>query len=307
MTTPDSDGIDISHWNKITDWDAIPDFPLWCMKATEGKSFRSPVFDERWPKAREKAKYNGAYHWLRSDSSVLVQFNNFRKAINDHGGLKQGDFVMLDWETTPGIKDVTVAYVEQWIKLVEKEWPGRHIVYCSDWVPGFDSWREKNPTYPLWYANYNTGPSSRGGAAETDEYGADVWQWTSTALVPGFQSGIDMNDVLNWDTLDKIGGYDTPVEAEPDLPPPAPVSSKWGLFPLDKNKPYLVQRPPRQETHKVHVTYLQSVLGLTADGWFGPATEFKVRQVQKYVKIHVDGEVGPQTWPVIDAIALASP
>ena len=311
MATPDRDGIDISHWNRIDDWDAIPDFPLWCMKATEGRSFRSPVFDERWPKARELAKYNGAYHWLRSDSPVLVQFNNFRKAINDHGGLELGDFVMLDWETTPGIKNVTVANVDVWIELCEKEWPGRHIVYCSDWVPGFKTWRAKNPDYPLWYANYNTGPSRTGGAAETDEYGADVWQWTSTALVPGFQAGIDMNDVLDWSTLDDIGGYSAVAEDLPPLDKPQavapPIKTRWGLFPLDKNKPYLVQKPPRQESNKPHVTYLQSVLGLTADGWFGPATEFKVRQVQKYVKIHVDGEVGPQTWPVIDYIALQSP
>jgi len=303
MATPDRDGIDISHWNKITDWDDIPKFDLWCMKATEGPSFRSPVFDERWPKARGVAKYNGAYHWLRSNHSVLSQFNNFRKAINDHGGLQPGDYVMLDWETTPGIPDLKVSQVDQWIKLVEKEWPGRHIVYCSDWVPGFKTWRKANPDYPLWYANYNTGPSSRGGAAETDEYGADVWQWTSTALVPGFAAGIDMNDVLDWTTMDRISGL---AGSQPDLPPPS-KPSKWGLFPLDKNKPYLVQRPPRQETHKVHVTYLQAVLALTADGWFGPATEFKVRQVQKYVKIHVDGEVGPQTWPIIDYIALQSP
>jgi len=308
---PESEAIDISHWNRITDWDAVPEFRMWCMKATEGKGFRSNVFNSRWVKLRELGvEMRGAYHWIRSDSSVLDQFKNLRRAINDHGGLQRGEFVMLDWETTPGIKNVTVAMVNQWIKLVEKEWPGRHIVYASDWVPGFKTWRNENPDYPLWYANYNTGPSSRGGAAETDEYGADVWQWTSTALVPGFQKGIDMNDVLDWETMESISGLldspDPEPEAKPDLSPPASAPSKWGLFPLDKNKPYLVRRPPRMETHKVHVKYLQRVLGLTADGWFGPATEFKVKQVQKYVRIHIDGEVGPQTWPVVDYIALQS-
>lgn len=319
-SNPDHDGIDVSHWNVITDWDAIPDYDLWCMKATEGKGFRSPVFNERWPKIRElQVKCRGAYHWIRSDSSMKDQVANLKRAIDDHGGLQVGEFVMLDWETTPGIANVTVAMVEEWLDLAEKEWPGRIIVYCSDWVPGFKTWRKNNPDYPLWYANYRLERDDRGGEAESDQWGADVWQWTSSALVPGYKAGIDMNDVLEWDTLFSISGYADDKGESPDVPtaPPAPPPAfnpphSWGLFPLDPNKPKLHEVPPRNKQSKEHVRYLQAVLKfycgqhkMSVDGWFGPQTKLAVTQFQKYLGLTVDGWVGPQTWGMIDFIVSA--
>jgi GH25 family lysozyme M1 (1,4-beta-N-acetylmuramidase) len=314
-STPDSDGPDISHWNPISDWNEIPEFDLWCMKATEGRSFRSPVFETNWAKCVEKnVKYLGAYHWIRSDSSMEAQVNNLAHAINDVGGLQDGQFIMLDWETTPGIRNVYVSEVEEWLALAEGMWPGKVIVYASDWVPGFKTWRAKYPNIPLWYANYRLVNDERGGKAETDMYGADVWQWTSSADVPGFADDtIDMNDVLDWSwfaTLRDIDDTDSPKQgvkqpAEVPWPPYAPPTS-WSLLPLAKNKPDLRATPVRNTQSIWHVTYLQDVLKfkagqrVTTDGWFGSQTEFAVRQLQKFFGLTVDGWVGPQTWAVID-------
>ena len=44
------------------------------------------------------------------------------------------------------------------------------------------------------------------------------------------------------------------------------------------------------------VSYLQSLLGIGADGIFGPITEKAVIEFQKESGIHADGVVGPQTW-----------
>ena len=324
LSTPDLDGIDVSHWNVITDWDSIPDFDLWCMKATEGKGFRSPVFNDRWARIREMGiKYRGAYHWIRSDSHMSQQFDNLKRAIDDFGGLQLGEFWMLDWETTPGIANVTVAEVEEFLELCEAEWPGRGIVYCSDWVPGFKTWRRNNKDYPLWYANYRLVRDDRGGEAESDLWGAAVWQWTSTELVPGYRDGIDVNDVLDWDVIARISGYDDAEDAgeETQVPgsdvtithPSNPVTyappEHWGLFPLDSAKPVLRQTPARNTQSKAHVTYLQDVMKhqanqrVTTDGWFGSQTELAVRNVQKFFRLTVDGWVGPQTWRVIDFLA----
>ena len=300
-STPDSDGIDVSHWNVITDWDAIPDFDLWCMKATEGKGFRSPVFDSRWKEIRDRGvQYRGAYHWIRSDSSMEAQVNNLARAISDHGGLHQGEFIMLDWETTPGIRSVYTSEVEEWLDLAEKLWPGRIIVYASDWVPGFKTWRKANPDYPLWYANYRLVRDDRGGEAESDLWGADVWQWTSTELVPGYRDGIDMNDVLNWDVIAEISGYSKTPEPAPEPSLPAPKV---------EDRPNLRPTPARTEQNKQLVMDLQTVLKLkagqrvTVDGWYGPETELAVRNVQKFFGLTVDGWVGPQTYKVIDFLA----
>jgi hypothetical protein len=63
------------------------------------------------------------------------------------------------------------------------------------------------------YANYNTGTSSRGGWAEIEQWDADIWQWTSSADVPGFSDDtIDMNHVRVWETLSRITNTITPPE-----------------------------------------------------------------------------------------------
>jgi len=314
--TPDHDGPDISHWNPISNWDEIPSYDLWCMKATEGKGFKSPVFDTNWAKCRElDVKYLGAYHWIRSDSTMEQQVANLKRALDAHGGLRDGEFVMLDWETTPGIKNVTVSQVEEWLRLAEEHWAGKIIVYASDWVPGFKTWRNKYSDYPLWYANYRLVDDARGGKAESDQWGADVWQWTSSADVPGFADDtIDMNDVLDWSFFESLYPGGTPApEPEPEQPgawPPYTPPSSYSLWPLAKDKINLYQTSSRSTQDPYTVTYLQDVLihegnaRMQSDGWFGPQTEANVRKFQKFFGLHIDGWVGPQTWGMIDYVAM---
>lgn len=312
ISRPDADAIDVSHWNIIEDWDAIPHFDLWCLKATEGRGFVSPVFHERWAETRARGvKYRGAYHWIRSDSPMEAQVQNLSDVLDAHGGLQQGEFVMLDWETTPGIKDVTVADVERWLELAEARWPGRIIVYCSDWVPGFKTWRRQNSTYPLWYANYRLVRDDRGGEAESDQWGAAVWQWTSTELVPGYRNGIDMNDVLDWDVISRISGYSEPTEPPAAKPIEYAPPEHWGLYPVDVDKPDLRRTRDAVPELRGHVHYLQSVLRhelnyrIVVDGWFGPETERHVMLFQKANHVTIDGWVGrKETWPLIDALVL---
>lgn len=44
------------------------------------------------------------------------------------------------------------------------------------------------------------------------------------------------------------------------------------------------------------VRTVQEVVGLPADGRFGPHTEAKVREIQRAVGLVPDGIVGPKTW-----------
>ena len=52
----------------------------------------------------------------------------------------------------------------------------------------------------------------------------------------------------------------------------------------------------RGSEYRNEVRYLQSLLGIRADGIFGPVTEKAVMELQKESGIQVDGVVGPQTW-----------
>lgn len=52
----------------------------------------------------------------------------------------------------------------------------------------------------------------------------------------------------------------------------------------------------RGSAHRNEVRHLQGLLGISADGIFGPLTEKAVMEFQKKAGIRVDGVVGPETW-----------
>lgn len=229
MATPNVDGLDLSHWNVVVDEDEIPHYPLMSCKATEGRSAVSSKFGYFWDLFRRNdARYRGAYHWVRSDSTMQAQVDHLSRTVDKVGGLQQGDFIQLDWETTAGLPNMTVGQIEEWVSLAQGRWGDRVIVYGSDWVPNFLAWRKANPTVPVWYANYNTGSSSTGGWAEAQKYKATVWQWTSTFKAPGFlwnvnnpDDGVDANHVLDWSTLDRLCLI-APLPPSPPVPPTPP-------------------------------------------------------------------------------------
>ncbi len=221
MVTPRIDGIDISHWNEITDWDLAFAYPLVSLKASEGKRGRDATFPARWAKLREKGvKYRGAYHWLTTGATVEEQVANVLDAV---GELETGEFIQLDWEASPvPTSDMAIEFCDR----VNWACHGvRTMTYSSDWLPDstldldsrreFEEWREARPHDPLWYANYALTTVSSGGAAECAKYGADVWQWSSSKSVPGFSGRIDVNQVFNWQALDLVTNQLIIPEPEP--------------------------------------------------------------------------------------------
>jgi GH25 family lysozyme M1 (1,4-beta-N-acetylmuramidase) len=228
--TPTIDGIDVSHWNEMSDPAAVPALSLMACKATEGKTFISPMLETFVDVfERREARYVGVYHWIRTDSTVPEQISNLVRAlgrigwVEPSGELRRGALIQLDWEHTVkrlkdkppvDLPDPTVEMIEQWVDGVRQKFGDRVIVYCSDWMLNFTAWRERHPDVPLWYANYDRTDGPTGGRRECAKYGATVWQWTDRAKVPGFKHGIDANQILDINTLDRLSGRTTPT------PPP---------------------------------------------------------------------------------------
>jgi len=83
-------------------------------------------------------------------------------------------------------------------------------------------------------------------------------------------------------------------------PHPAPTAPR--PVPAPTTTPIL-RRGSRGDDVRRH----QSLLGVTADGVFGPATEAAVRAFQRSHGLTADGVVGPMTWQAMTAPAPAAP
>ena len=57
--------------------------------------------------------------------------------------------------------------------------------------------------------------------------------------------------------------------------------------------------PVRSGMRGEAVTAVQELLGIAADGTFGPATERATREFQERVHLSADGIVGPHTWQLL--------
>jgi hypothetical protein len=200
---PRLDGLDIHPtYQPVTNWDAIPQFDLMAVKATEGANTHTRGSKDYFLQFRRRNfLFRGVYHWIRSDSSIPAQVANLQRWWDSIGGMRKGEFIQLDWETTPNIRNMTVQEIELWIALAEKIWPGRICVYGADWVPGFKEWRARNPNYPVWYPQYNP------NAQKPFIYNACIWQYTSTlAHVDGINRDghIDGNMILQREILFRL-------------------------------------------------------------------------------------------------------
>ena len=82
-------------------------------------------------------------------------------------------------------------------------------------------------------------------------------------------------------------------------PAPPPIPAVEPAPPAEGAEPRpTLRRPKKGEL----VKELQTKLGLTADGIFGPETEATVRQFQRDHGLVPDGIVGPKTWRELDRI-----
>jgi peptidoglycan hydrolase-like protein with peptidoglycan-binding domain len=96
-----------------------------------------------------------------------------------------------------------------------------------------------------------------------------------------------------------------PAHVEPIEPPNPyanPNQSHATPTVIPASSPAPRARPQlRRGSNGTDVAYLQSKLGIFADGKFGPATEKSVKAFQGGHGLAADGIVGPRTWAAVEA------
>lgn len=207
-------GIDISSHQAGINLAAVP-AAFVVVKASEGRSYKSPTLDEQYAGAKEAGRLLGLYHFARPDNNgPLEEADWFLACCDSVGGIGEAVLV-LDWEREP-MDDV--AWVTAFVGRVWDKARVRTMVYMSESATKRANWSTVGEVSPLWVAKYSqTEPSVKWPGGWT------AWQWTSEWQHSAYDGDLDHN-------TSKIGPDEwrelAAPEPKPEPPDPEPEESK---------------------------------------------------------------------------------
>jgi GH25 family lysozyme M1 (1,4-beta-N-acetylmuramidase) len=294
-------GVDTSHYNHATpdagevariDWRKVAASESFAfLKATQHTTGKDAWFAADWKAVSATSLARAPYHFFdpRGPRDALVQAEHFIRTVRAAGytGTQPGELPpVLDVEKVRrGGKEVCppalrADQVGAFLGRVRAEFRVTPIVYtrASFVKECLNGDGRVFGGYPLWLARYGSWakePQPVPGAAP----GWTFWQHTETGRMPGIPTAVDRN---------VYGGTRAQLRAMAHLrgstPPPAP-SADWPTV--------------RAGQHGPDVRTLQLLLGIRADGRFGPETVRAVRGFQHGHQMRADGIVGPRSWAAL--------
>lgn len=185
-------GIDISHWNSISDWQALvaQGIKFVYIKATEGNGYVDPNFKENYDNAKKVGLLVGFYHFARFSSAcdALAEADHFLEVV---GKLNNDLPHALDLETDDAglSKADLTGYAIKWLDAVHTKTNDDVLVYT---YPNFTETQitKELGEFPLWYANYSS-----------DKADGVIWQnWqvhqtTSKGRLKGISGNVDLDEM----------------------------------------------------------------------------------------------------------------
>lgn len=125
-------GIDVSNWQGVVDWGghAKTGVSFAFAKATEGSTFTDRWFGRNWTGMRESWIVCGAYHFARPEGDPEAQAGHFLGAVRQAGGLRRGDLLALDLETSDRLPAPRVArFARRWCRAVMAQSGVTPVIY----------------------------------------------------------------------------------------------------------------------------------------------------------------------------------
>ena len=179
-------GIDISHHQGKIDWKQVAKeerVSFVYIKATEGGTYQDPLYKHNLKQARKRGLKVGSYHFLRTTSSIWLQYLNIMCHIKKE---KQDLVPMIDVEeckhwTSEQLQDSLKLLV----RLIENEYGQKPIIYAGQ---NFYTKRlgNKFADYPLWIARYGDVPPALNAPYS-------IWQFTQKGKLTGIKGYVDLN------------------------------------------------------------------------------------------------------------------
>jgi lysozyme len=189
-------GFDISHHNNIN-WSKVdPNVKFVYVKATQGKGFKDPEFNDTWQLLKSKPLYRGAYHFLTATDSAEDQANNFLSLGIDFSKPNVLPPVLDVEDQVPAslnvniIKDKVkfIKLVTDWINIVEQKTERKVVIYSyknffkeylnnTSWTNNYlwlASYQPTPPGLPVGYKKWDFWQYSQDGTIDGKIHGADI-------------------------------------------------------------------------------------------------------------------------------------
>ncbi|TYK53183.1 hypothetical protein FXF68_05545 [Actinomadura decatromicini] len=144
-------GVDVSHHDKGFDW-SQKKLSFGIVKATEGVEHKDSTFDRNWAEIQENGLVRGAYHYGRPGNDPVREADHYLKTVTS-AGLRSGDLLVLDLETTDGrSKSEVNDWAKRWLERVQQK-TGVKPLFYSSWSFAKEYGKGLG-LYPLWVAHY---------------------------------------------------------------------------------------------------------------------------------------------------------
>lgn len=185
-------GIDVSHHNKIIDWNLVrylskstDTLSFVFIKATEGREHIDTLFLYNWEQSKQSNLIRGAYHYFKTNVPADVQAKFFIKTVP----LVAGDLPpVIDVEESRFAWNYSLEEeVMKMAKILESHYQVKPIIYISHnyyqlYFEGIEFIE-----YPFWVARYNN--HHRLGSSDFWKF----WQHTETGSATGINGAVDVN------------------------------------------------------------------------------------------------------------------
>lgn len=188
-------GVDVASYQGRPDWAQVKaaGYAFGVTKFTEGLDYMNPTAAHNWAGMAATGMKRGGYHWGRPSLPARQQVDFFWQAVQQAGGWRDGDFLVLDAEESASV-DVAV-WCEQFMDALDDRIPAEAcVLYTGKWFTDQEDFADNTALarYALWDAAYQ-GQMPAPPAPWTK---ITFWQHSSTGSVPGIVGAVDL-DVFN--------------------------------------------------------------------------------------------------------------
>lgn len=184
-------GIDLSHHNGPVDWDALgtDDVGFLYLKATEGRDWKDPRFQENWREATVRGYDVGAYHFYLLCKSGAAQADNFIQSVEvRRGALPPAIDLEYAGNCEPnGSRDGARGEIETFLEKLEAEYGAAPVIYTTesfyaDWISGHFT------DHPIWLRKLGDDPPRLADGRDWL-----IWQYAANGRVAGIDGPVDLN------------------------------------------------------------------------------------------------------------------